>query len=288
MSHDVRDIPITSILIDDDFNCRGSITHTSIFDLAADIEHNGLLQPVTVRSLSGEEKADHPTKEFALVMGFRRTKACESLQWKTVPAMTADVDIRRAKILNINENLHREDLTFWQECLFIKEFHEMKMTRSQISEEISKPLGWVQRRQNVWRMNKKTQEMVEAGIIGSSHVQKLYSYEDEEELDQVLDRIREKHQSSGTEGTRKINIPKPGVTKRKRTVVPRHRSKADIELLMAYMRDQGLPNTGPWFRVLAWAAGNITDDQLFFAISEFAEELEIPFVIPKNGNMELE
>jgi ParB/RepB/Spo0J family partition protein len=72
--------------------------------LAADIKRNGLLQPVIVR----------PTKEpgvYDLVSGHRRFAAVKKNEMKTIPAVVRSMGDEEALLINLTENIQREDLS---------------------------------------------------------------------------------------------------------------------------------------------------------------------------------
>jgi DNA modification methylase len=78
-------------------------------------EHGRLLHPITV------------TRELVLVAGGRRLAACRLLGWVEIPAVVLDVDYLDAKLIEIDENLHRQELT-------VLERSEQLLQRKQIYE----------------------------------------------------------------------------------------------------------------------------------------------------------
>lgn len=288
------DIPIDEILIDDQFNCRDNVTSASVFNLAADIERNGLQQPVSVRPLTDEELIKYPGKKFALIMGFRRTKSCQILDWKTVPAMIKYVDARRARVLNIGENLHRKDLTFYEEAASLRELFHMNMSRDDIAKETSQSPGWVQRRLLVWQLPIKAQELVRENILGAGDLQALYKYKDPEELDRVLNGIRQDFQLNAKVDENgkvkfKVRVPKPKIA---RTFdghkVKRTRNKKEMIDLLMWLDEVNFPK-GPYNRVLAWCTGEISDGEVLKSFIDFAKEYyEMDVPMPINGVPEYE
>lgn len=284
-----NELLIEEILIDDEFNCREGVTHSSVFTLASDIERNGLQQPVSVRPLSDEEKAAHPTKKYALIMGFRRTKACEVLGYKTVPAMIKYVDHKRACVLNIGENLHRKDLTFWEEAVALRKLFYMRFTREEIAKQVSQSPGWVQRRLLVWQLPEKAQALVRDNVLGPYDLQQLYKHKDPQELDKILDGIRHDYQMNAKTDENgkikfKVKIPKPYEGKTKRNAdVKKIRTKNEVLDLLAWMRHVDIPE-GPHYKVAAWCAGYITDQDVLESIVEMANDIyEMNVKMPDNG-----
>lgn len=76
---------------------------TSGTTLAKAIASQGLLQPILVRP--------HGDGRFAVVSGHRRFAAVQSLGWRTIPAVVRSMDEEEAYLLNLTENVQREDLS---------------------------------------------------------------------------------------------------------------------------------------------------------------------------------
>nr|WSZ96862.1 ParB/RepB/Spo0J family partition protein [Streptomyces sp. NBC_00857] len=80
-------------------------------ELTESITENGLLQPVVVRVVDGE---DVP---HMLVAGERRWRACKAAGLVSVPArILDDVDEEKAFVLSISENVNRADMTIMEEA----------------------------------------------------------------------------------------------------------------------------------------------------------------------------
>jgi len=103
----VQELPIASIDISE-FNTRkalsdGEFSDSSIDELAASIERQGLLQPITVRTQEGGR--------YAVLAGQRRLLACRHLGRETIEAFVRDdIDDEHAITVSLIENLHREDM----------------------------------------------------------------------------------------------------------------------------------------------------------------------------------
>lgn len=85
--------------------------------LAESIQEVGLINPVTV------------TEEHALVAGWHRLEACKLLGWKTIACEVKLLDALGAELLEIDENLIRNELTAIEQALATarrKEIYELK------------------------------------------------------------------------------------------------------------------------------------------------------------------
>ncbi len=268
-----QQILISEILIDDSFNCREDITKASIFELAAAMEAETQLQEVGVRILTEEEQKEFPGKIYGLTMGFRRTKAAMSLNWPTIRANVQDITKDKAEMLNLMENIHRVDLTFWEECLVVKRFYDKGYSRDKISAEITKSLGWVQRRMQVWQLPVKAQELIKAGVLRQDQIAQLNSYKDKNELNDVLDAVRARYQNSGGDTKPIIKIPQPGAPKMEPVARKVARNRQEIAKGMEFMREELKIPQGIWYGVMAWCSGEINDRELLKRFKDFMKEV---------------
>lgn len=100
MSHTFHELKIADIKIGDRFRKD----YGKIDELAQAIKQRGrLLEPIVV------------DQDLNLLAGGRRLQACTSLGWETIPAQyITEVDELTAREIELEENLHRKNLT-WQE-----------------------------------------------------------------------------------------------------------------------------------------------------------------------------
>ena len=96
---------------------------TKIDELAADIERNGLLNPVTVMSTD--------SRNFKLLAGFRRLKAVEKLGWDEVEVnIVSPADAEAAVMIEISENEQREPFTFSEKMDFARILEEIEKEKA--------------------------------------------------------------------------------------------------------------------------------------------------------------
>ena len=85
--------------------------------LAASIKRIGLIHPPVVRK-DGDD--------VVLVAGERRLLACRSLGLETIPVRFAqDIPPAEAKVMELEENVKREDLTWTDRCRAVNEIHDL-------------------------------------------------------------------------------------------------------------------------------------------------------------------
>ncbi len=134
-------IPLASLLVDYAFNVRskhgkkGEESYRGIEALAKDIQRDGQLVPVIVRPVV--EKDGDPPK-YQLVAGFRRYEAVRSLDNPTILASVMNLDDVKASLVNIKENVARDNLTSYdlaKRCVELRD--SMKLSQAKIASELA-------------------------------------------------------------------------------------------------------------------------------------------------------
>ncbi len=92
---DIRSIRPASISVR---LCKTTIPSENIKELATSIREHGLIQPITVRPLSGG---------FEIIAGHRRFCACKLLRWKKIPARVISFSDKDAFEIQLVENMQR-------------------------------------------------------------------------------------------------------------------------------------------------------------------------------------
>lgn len=93
---------------------KKAVEEMDISDLASSIETVGLLHPITIED------------DGTLLAGFRRTMAAMSLGWERIPARRrSNLDSVQKKIIELDENLQRLDLDWFEKSQAIAQIHEL-------------------------------------------------------------------------------------------------------------------------------------------------------------------
>jgi ParB family chromosome partitioning protein len=96
---------------------------TRIPDLAADIEKNGLLHPVTVMSIENGA--------YRLIAGLRRVKAAQSLGWTEIEVnIVSPADAEAALGIEISENEQREPFTYSEKMDYARVIEEIERAKA--------------------------------------------------------------------------------------------------------------------------------------------------------------
>ena len=272
---EIQEIKLDEIYADDDFNCRDRVSAIDVVDLARSITKDGLIQPVVVTPL----KEPIEGCKFKIVAGFRRLKAFYVNESPTIPCIVRDdLDEKASRVINLTENLTRHNLSIVEEAKALLPLFRLGLNEYEIAAELpSASRGWVQIRMMVLKLPPEVQDDASAGFLTQTQIRDLYTLKSRgatnDELFELTKQIKDaKHK-------KKVNphIPRkmsPGQAKR-------IRKKPEMFSMMDHM----FVAIGPCFgtRILAWAAGEISDLDLFGEIKIEAEKIGLNYDIPSQS-----
>jgi len=269
-------LPINDILIDETKNCRGKVALHTLSTLTKDIAINGLHQPIIVRFANVEDKTEKP---LILVAGFRRTFAHKILEKTEIEGIVRDITAIDAMIVNFSENIQREDLNMLQEAHAIARMARVGFSFAEIAKRIIKPQAWVRARSMLLRLDAPLQELAAEGLLSTQNITDLYSIKDPTERMITARLIKEKRERGYT-GHIRVKIKRPGEEDLKKKVAQKkERPRSEMLLLQDYLDKIHFP-IGFHSRILAWAAGEISDVLIMEDIEAYCLENDLLFVKP--------
>lgn len=237
------------------FNCRGDIVPSDVIDLAKDIDEYGLTQPVAVRRYTEEQRKLHGMQyKYGLVCGFRRHMAFRVLKREMIPCNIVVADDVRARILNLGENIKRENLNIMQEAKSIAQFKYLDYTMDWIASSLGVSKGWVQVRFNLLDMQPEIQEIAAAGLLSQVQIRDLYAIKDPANRAKAVRAIKEARGRGESSSMIAKSTAKRGNSKRMRT-------RPELFTMQAEIREAVGPNIIT--RILGWAAGEVSDYEMY-------------------------
>ena len=240
-------VPLNLIYADQEFNCRGDIDPTSIIDLASDIKDRGLDQPITLQPWTDKE----PYK-FRIVAGYRRFKAHQFLQKPTIRGLVKEnLDPLEARILNLSENIQRQDLDIRQEANALKPFKDAGWTELMIQNKFHTKRGWTRDRLKFLELPFEIQDEIVAGIVSSGFIFKIWQIKEKENQFEYVKKLKEKK-------LLKL-VREPKVPSEAKNAV-KVRTKEEMFDLQDAIRAVVGNNLAT--RVLGWAAGIVSDREV--------------------------
>lgn len=267
----VYEISLSEIYDDEFFNCRGPIDSITVMNLAADIKTKGLLQPVLVQPISEVKDLNIPSdKKFRLVVGFRRFKAHQINKTQTIRCLIRHgLNETDARVLNLSENIQREDLNIKQEAHAIRFLKMANWSAKQIGDRIGKSAHWVQVRLWLLELPEEIQDEVVIGNVNQAQVRNLWSLGSYEEQIEYVKELKN--------AKLKKLVKAPSVEK---VIKNKKQPRTPIEIFA--IQDMVREIFGNCFgtRLLAWAAGEIDDYRVHEAIKMEADANHKYYEIP--------
>lgn len=119
-----------------DNNPRKTVNEAALAELTKSVMAYGILQPVLVRKIAGGC--------FEIVAGYRRVRAAQAAELKTVPAIVLSPEFTHLQEVRIIENLQREDIHPLEEAeAYGALMRDQKMPVELLSVRVGKTLNYV-------------------------------------------------------------------------------------------------------------------------------------------------
>ena len=112
------------------FQSRKQFNEEKLVDLAETIKQQGIIQPLLVRQITNNH--------YELIAGERRLRAGKLAGLSEVPCLVQTIDDATAAMINVLENLHREDLNVVEEAEGLRQLIEQHSLKHA---EIASTLG---------------------------------------------------------------------------------------------------------------------------------------------------
>jgi ParB/RepB/Spo0J family partition protein len=272
----VLKVAMDAIYSDDDFNCRGKIIPHDVIELARDIDTNGLDQPIVIQEYN---KVDG--KSYRIVSGHRRYLAHKVLGKTEIECFLKEyTDEFHARMANLNENLKRKNLNLLQEATALLPFIMAKWTEVEISDYLGQSRGWVQARAALLTLPDDVKQEAAAGFLTQDQVKQLATLKKSPDLLYAAVRKIKAAKINGQKGPIRA-IPKKPTNALKKRLRSREEIFERMEFFMSII--------GPAFysRCMAWAAGEISDFQLYQDFKQECTNKGIAWEIPAQALKDL-
>jgi ParB family chromosome partitioning protein len=180
----LRVVPISHIK-PNAFQPRNHFDEESMSSLAASIREVGLLQPVLVREVEGEEES------YELIAGERRWRAARRAGLQTIPVLvqpdTGDVTSLEQALV---ENLHREDLNALEEAAAYQQLiDEFGLTHEQVAKRMGKGRATVTNTLRLLQLPAGAQRALAERTISAGHARALLGTPDRTLQEKLVEQI---------------------------------------------------------------------------------------------------
>src|SRR6202046_2407109 len=179
----LRVVPISHIR-PNAYQPRSHFDEESMGSLAASIREVGLLQPVLVRELEGEEDS------YELIAGERRWRAARRAGLQTIPVLVQVADDVASLEQALVENLHRVDLNALEEAAAYQQLiDEFGLTHEQVATRMGKGRATVTNTLRLLQLPAGAQRALAEGTISAGHARALLGTPDRALQEQLVEQI---------------------------------------------------------------------------------------------------
>ncbi|HTJ95754.1 MAG TPA: ParB/RepB/Spo0J family partition protein [Pararobbsia sp.] len=147
---------------------RTRMDEGALQELAASIRAQGLMQPILVRSVGGEQ--------YEIIAGERRFRAARLAGLVEVPVLVKDVPDQAAAAMALIENIQREDLNPLEEAQGIQRLlDDFSFTHEKAAEAVGRSRSAVSNLLRLLNLAAPVQTMLLAGDLDMGHARALLS-----------------------------------------------------------------------------------------------------------------
>ncbi|HIX81102.1 MAG TPA: nucleoid occlusion protein [Candidatus Erysipelatoclostridium merdavium] len=154
-----------------------------IAELASSIKENGLIQPLIVRKYN---------RNYQIIAGERRYRACKLAGLKTVPCIIKDIDDKQMDTYAIIENIQREDLTPIEEANAYKTLIDTYgMSQTELANKVGKKQSTIANKLRLLKLSDEVKDALKSKQITERHARAMLSLQpekQEEVLHEVIDK----------------------------------------------------------------------------------------------------
>ncbi len=161
---------------------RKEFDQAALEQLADSIREHGVIQPLIVRPIA--------SGMYQIVAGERRYRASRMVGLTEVPVVIRELSDTETIEIALIENLQREDLNPIEEALGYRELiNHFNFTQETVSKSVGKSRPVIANALRLLNLPDKVLEQVRKGELSSGHARAILSFETEEEMEQIADKI---------------------------------------------------------------------------------------------------
>ena len=158
---------------------RTEFDEEALTDLADSIAQHGVLQPLLVRPIAGEDG-------YQIVAGERRWRASRMAGLTEVPAIIRELSDSEVMEIALIENLQRENLSPIEEALGYKSLIESySFTQEEVAKTVGKSRAAVANAIRLLSLPQSILNLLSEGSLTAGHARALLSLKSQDEMQQV-------------------------------------------------------------------------------------------------------
>ena len=159
-------------------------------ELVASIRELGVLQPVVVRAVPGDDGGTAEGQVYELVMGERRLRATRESGRATIPAIIRSTDDENMLRDALLENLHRAQLNPLEEAAAYQQLlDDFGCTHEELAGRIGRSRPQISNTLRLLKLPPLVQRRVASGVLSAGHARALLGLKDGAAMERLAQRI---------------------------------------------------------------------------------------------------
>ncbi len=188
ISRVVREVELCDIIVPEG-RVRRVTVDENLRALAESIREHGVIEPIIVR----RALSDGGEAKYFLIAGERRLRAAEMIGYCTIPVVSVDAGEVEGAVMALIENLHREDLSIFEEAVAIKSLISLTgMTQEECARRLAVSQSYIANKLRLLRLSEEERGLILEGGLTERHSRALLRLSEGEERLEVLRKIIER------------------------------------------------------------------------------------------------
>ena len=153
-------------------NPRRTFTEAELNELADSIKERGIIQPIVVRVLKGQE--NNNVEKFEIIAGERRWRAAQRASLHEVPIAIVEATDAQAMEFAIIENVQRADLNPIEEAAgYLALMEEFDHSQDDVAQIVGKSRSHVANLVRLLKLSEPVKQLVQSGQLSAGHARQL-------------------------------------------------------------------------------------------------------------------
>jgi ParB family chromosome partitioning protein len=168
------------------FQPRSVFDQEKLSELADSIRAQGVVQPVVVRPLGGDEG-------YELIAGERRWRAAQIAGLQDIPAVIRDVPDDVSVAMALIENIQREDLNPLEEATALRRLiDDFAMTHQEAADAVGRSRAAVSNLLRLLELMQEVKDLIDMRLIEMGHARALLSLDDDLQVQAAREVVRKR------------------------------------------------------------------------------------------------
>jgi ParB family chromosome partitioning protein len=156
---------------------RRDMSAEALEELAESIRAQGVMQPIVVRAIAGEN-------QYEIIAGERRWRAAQMAGLDHIPAIIREIPDETAIAMALIENIQREDLNPMEEALALDRLKkEFELTHQEVANAVGKSRAMVTNLLRLMSLEADVRKLLEHGDLEMGHARALLALEGAKQVD---------------------------------------------------------------------------------------------------------